>query len=308
MDFGLLAKNWPYKVAAIVLSVLLWLSVSADKERTDQQVATTLDFQVTDSAWSLLEAPTQVFTTFQGRSGDILALLNQPQIRKVIATVDDSVMNIALSPSDVLFNRSLAVRATSVTPNQVTVRFERRSEKMVSVRAVTDAEASDGFAIRAYEVSPESVLVQGPASYLRTISELSTRQLEVGSVDHQIDRQLVVALPPGSRGLRVTPTSVLVSVHVDSLRTRRFQVPVVAGGVYAGSSVIDPPSVAVDVTGPARLIDALSPSDVLVTLEIAEPVLTVRSQQLQVRLPADVEANATLLTPRVTVSPGASSS
>jgi len=308
MDFGRIAENWPYKIAAIVLSVLLWLSVSADKERTDQQVETALEFLVTDSAWSIVDAPTQVFTTFQGRGGDILALFNQPQIRKVIDVVDDTLMNIPLSPSDVFYNRSLNVRATAVTPSEVSVRFERRSGKTVSVRAVSDARASPGFVIRGHEVKPESVWVHGPESFVRSISELSTDQLEVGSVDQQVDRQLAIIIPPGLDGLEVTPASVLVSVRVDSLRTRRFRVAIVPTGAYAAATIISPPSVEVDVTGAASLIDALSPSDLRVTLEISRPVTGARTEEINVELPAGVPATTTIIPPRVTIAPAASSS
>lgn len=303
MDFGRLAENWPYKVAAIVLSVLLWLSVSADEERTDQEVATVLELQVMDSAWSIVDAPSEVSTTFQGRGGDILALFNQPRIRKVIEVVDDSVMNISLSASDVLYNRSLAVRATAVTPSEVVVRFEHRSGKMVSVRAVSDAHASPGFVISGHEVNPESVWVQGPDSYVRSISELPTDRLEAGAIDGPVDQQLSVVLPPGLSGVQITPSSVLVSVRVDSLRTRRFQIAIVPTGAHAAGTIIDPPSVAVDVTGAAALVDALSPSDVRVTLSIEQPVTQLRTEALEVELPDGVSANTEIFPPRVTVSP-----
>ncbi|MCG8468402.1 MAG: CdaR family protein [Gemmatimonadetes bacterium] len=306
MDLGAaLTENWPYKVAAIVLSVLLWLSVSADQERADQSIATELVLQVVDSTWSVAEAPAQVFTTFQGRSGDILALLNRPTLRKVIETVEDSVMNISLRPNEVLYDRTLSVRATSVSPDEITVRFERRSGKNVPVRARSDARAADGFMIRGHAVEPESVWIHGPESYVSSIRELDTEPLETGTIDRQVDQQLAVVLPPGMSGVEVTPPSVLVSVHIDPLRTRRFQVVIVPTGNGAAATILDPPSVAVEVTGAAAVVDALAPTDVRVTVDIPETVTQTMSMALDYELPDGVTATATLDPPRVSVAPEA---
>ncbi|MXW55901.1 MAG: hypothetical protein F4Z59_04225, partial [Gemmatimonadales bacterium] len=104
MDFkSAFTKNWPYKVAAIVLSVLLWLSVSADAEIAEQPVSTLLEIQVSDSAWSLREVrPAEITTTFRGRRNQMFAArFERPVIRKVLDQVEDTVVQVPLSASEV---------------------------------------------------------------------------------------------------------------------------------------------------------------------------------------------------------------
>ena len=63
-------SNWGYKLAAFLVVSLLWVSLSAD-ERQSQPVRTLVTVEVLDSAWVLVNAPTEVSTTFQGRNRDL---------------------------------------------------------------------------------------------------------------------------------------------------------------------------------------------------------------------------------------------
>lgn len=309
MDVGqMFTENWPYKVAAIILSVLLWLSVSAGGERREQTVPTRLELQINDSTWSLREAPSQVMTTFRGSGGGLFApLFEQPTIRKVIDHVTDPVMQIPLSPSDVIYDRSLGVEPTAVEPTSVIIHLEERFGKWVAVSGRTDARAAPGTMVVEIQVAPDSAWLQGPASFVNSITGVTTELLEVGTISQSVSRQLAVALPPDLTGLEITPSTVLGSVHVDSVRTRRFQRTVTAIGPFAAGVQIDPPTVTVEVTGAAATIDALDARDLRVIVELDASLDEGGSRRVRVDLPADVTATIGIEPERVLVTPASRS-
>ena len=120
MDFkSAFTKNWPYKLAAIVLSVLLWLSVSAEAEIAEQPVSTLLEIQVSDSAWSLREVrPAEITTTFRGRRNQMFAArFERPVIRKVLDQIEDTVVQVRSRP-----------RRSSTTVNSDSIPWESLRE------------------------------------------------------------------------------------------------------------------------------------------------------------------------------------
>ena len=127
-------SNWGYKLAALVIVSLLWLSLSAD-ERQSQPVRTRVTVEVLDSAWVLVNAPEEVSTTFQGRNRDLLGLLvNEPEIPVVIDSVTEATMRVELDEARVRYDRELDVRPTSIVPRALTLQFEQRAERRVPVR------------------------------------------------------------------------------------------------------------------------------------------------------------------------------
>lgn len=297
MDFkSAFTKNWPYKVAAVVLSVLLWLSVSADAEVAEQPVSTLLEIQVSDSAWSLREVrPAEITTTFRGGRNQVFAALSaEPVIRKVIDQVEDTVVQVPLSTSEVIYNRQLGVAPVGVSPSVVTVYLEERVGKRVAVAGRTDATAAPGVLVVGMQVAPDSVWLQGPASFVNEISEVTTATLQVGAVSTRVTRQLEIALPPDLAGLSVEPATVIATVEVDSLRTRLFTSEVITTGPRALMAAVDPPTVTVVVTGPAGIVDGLDPADVRVTVEIPNSFEASGSYPVQAALPDDVAGTVTI--------------
>ena len=299
-----LTANWPYKVAAVVLAILLWMRVSAGQASVEQAVPTRLEVEVSDTTWTLLDVPPEVTTTFQGQGGDMFSFFfEQPRILKRVESVDDSTLTLPLSVSDVLYNRSLNVNPTSVDPDEVTIRLERRASKRVPVRVESDARATPGYFLGDVRLTPDSVTLRGPASLVSSVSEVSTEPLEVGEVSDRVSRQLVVRVPEGLRGVEVDPRSVLASVEVDSLRTRVFRVPLQITGTYAAQASVSQGTVEVSVRGGAGAIESLIPGDVMAHVEIAEPVTRERTQRVLVELPGDMAADAEAAPPLVRVSP-----
>ena len=287
---SLLMEKWPYKIAAIVLSVLVWLNVTANRETQGQAITTRLEVEVRDTAWAIAQAPTEVTTMFQGRSGDIVALLNAPVLRATIDSPQDSVVELSLSVDDVEYDRSLSVLATSVSPPRVFVHLEPRLVRKVPVLAMTDATAGAGLAIHGTRALPDSVTVSGPASAVEAIVAVATERLELGEIRQGVSRTVGLQRPDAPPSLRIEPQQVSLTVEVDSVIVRRFQLTVQAAGATAGAVSFEPQVVVVVVTGAAGTVSTLTPTDLAATVSLDRPFATPERRPVRVALPPGLRA------------------
>ncbi|MEE9208199.1 MAG: CdaR family protein [Gemmatimonadota bacterium] len=224
----LITDHWGYKLAALFLVTILWINVTAD-ERQPTAIRTLLEIEVLDSAWVLVSGPPVVRTTFQGPNREMMMLLaDPPVIRQVIDSVTSPNLRLALSGSQVVYDRSLSVRPLSVEPATVDLEFEPRGSRMVPVLPLVEATAAMGFTVvRPFRSEPDSVLIRGAESAIESIRSLATRRILLTDLEHTVVRDLPLALPSSlSSPLEVEPPSVLVTAVVDSLVERRVTVPI----------------------------------------------------------------------------------
>lgn len=252
-------ENLGFKLAALVVVAMLWVSVTAD-ERQAQPVPTDLSVDVRDSAWVLVEAPREVHTTFQGPNRGFLGLLTEkPVMRLVVDSVTDELMQVPLPVDQVEYDRELSVAPSYVTPSTVDLRFERRRSARVAVVADVDPVPAAGYTVvQPIRVEPESVTVRGPASWVESQSRLATRAVRLEGLTNTVLRDIPIDLPTGVPGVEADPSSVLVTINLDSLVVRELRVPVRMTGEAAGSARIDPDSATVSLRGVAAAVDSLT--------------------------------------------------
>jgi YbbR domain-containing protein len=305
MDWrGMLIENWPYKLAALVLAILLWFNVAAER-RQEHPVPTRLEVQVRDPNWVITEMPDRVRTTFQGRGGDIFSLpMNPPVIRRVIDSVTGPIMTLDLSPAMVSYDRDLKIDPVAVHPSQVDVHLERRTSRKVAVAPRLVLSAASGFAVvRPIRLQPDSVTVHGPRSALASIDSLLTERVVMEDLGQSVTEELRLEPPGGIPGLRVEPATVLATVEVDSLVEASLTVPLRATGPGASGSSLARDSVAVVVRGPKEVVRGLDRSQVQAFVVVDSVAAGAVSVPVQVTLPKGVQATGTPSPAAVTVTP-----
>lgn len=305
MDWkGALVDNWPYKVAALALAVLLWFNVSANQDRMEQSVTTRLEFDVQDREWVALEAPREVRTVFRGRLGDLLGLPGDAVIRHTIEGVTDSVMTVVLDPSMVDYDRRLDVQPLSVRPSRVEIRFQRIVEKAVPVTVDISARPAEGFTlVGAPIVQPETVTVRGARDEVDAVSHVETEPVSLEGLERSATRQLPVLIPSDLESLSVEPEQVLATLRVDSLVERRLRVRLRAVGTAAAGVALSPDGVEVILRGPGAVVGDLEVRDL--TASVRVDAVPDGEQRLPVRvsLPEGVPVTAEASPAAVTVTP-----
>ena len=252
-----LLDNVGFKMSALVIVALLWVSVTAD-ERQAQPVSTQVFYEVTDSSWVLVGGPSEVSTTFQGRNRELLGLLmEEPVITVQIDSVEGPEMRVPLPLDQVAYNRDLRVAPSFITPEELDLRFERRVTARIAVEPDVLAMPAAGFTVLApVSVEPDSVTVRGPASWIEDLTRIAKRRVELQALSNTVIRDVSLRIPANVQGVEIEPPSVLVTVNLDSLVVRRQRVAVVLRGAAASRVSVEPDSVTVVIRGASTIVAA----------------------------------------------------
>lgn len=316
-------ENWPYKVAALVLAVLLWFNVSADQERPDQPVPTRLEFQVQDSAWMPVQwispaesewrngLPTEVRTVFSGARGGFFGFIgDRPVLPVTIEDVTGPEMRIRLEPGMVRYDPDTNLNPIGVRPDELTLRFERVVEKRVPVTVDIRASAAPGYTIvGGPSLERDSVRVRGASSDVESLTHVQTESISLEGLRETVTRQLPLRAPSGLSTIRVSPPQVLATFTVDSLVQRRFTVRVSPREGSTDLVRFTPPDVSVSVRGARSVLQGLAGNEIRAFVELPRGAGGRPRIPGEVRLPVDVRlpeglsATATAEPPTVTVVP-----
>jgi len=285
-----LLENWPYKIAALVLALLLWLNVTAE-ERQEFPVPTELQVEVRDPGWVLLRTvPEQVRTVFQGRRGPVMPRM--PVIRQVVDSVTGPRMELSLEPRMVRgYDRELDLRPIGIRPQTVELQLERRVSRRVPVEPRLRLSAAPGFAvIRPVLLQPDSVTLRGAETEVASVERVATEQAVLEELRTTVTRELQVAPPEGLRSVDWDPEAVLATVEVDSLVERSVERPVQLRGAAAGMVALGRESVNVRLRGPATVVRRVSPARVRVYVTVD----TVPSATIRVPVQVEIGTGAPL--------------
>lgn len=305
MDWhGVVTRNWPYKLAALFLAVLLWLNVTA--ETTDDfPLSTDVRVEARDSAWVVVSVePSQVQTIFRGQRPTFMPS-ERPVIRQVIDSVTASTMRLELSARSVRgYAPELNLTPVSVQPGAVEVSLERRATRRVAVRPELELAAAEGYTVvRPVLLQPDSVTVSGPRSRVDELTAFGTRSVQLEDLRTTVSRQLQLRPPPGSEDLSWEPAQIMATVQVDSLVQREVVRPVVVRGAAAGRVRVSPDTVRIRLRGASRLVRALEPGRVVASVRVEEVPGGEAAADVDVQLPAGIRVTAEARPPRVVVRP-----
>lgn len=305
MDWhGFVTRNWPYKLAAFFLAVLLWLNVTA--ETTDDfPLSTGVQVEARDSSWVVVSVePSQVQTIFRGQRPTFMPS-ERPVIRQVIDSVAAPRMRLELSARSVRgYAPELNLTPVSVQPGAVEVRLERRASRRVPVRPELELAAAEGYTVvRPVLLQPDSVTVTGPRTRVEELTAFATRPVQLEDLRTTVSRQLRLRPPAGSEELTWEPAQIMATVQVDSLVRREVVRPVEVRGAAAGRVRVSPDTVRVRLRGASRLVRALEPDRLGVSVQVEEVPDGEASADVEVRVPSGIRVTAEARPPRVVVRP-----
>ncbi len=266
----ILFDNLGFKMSALIIVALLWVSVTAD-ERQAQPVSTQVIYEVSDSSWVLVSGPSEVSTTFQGRNRELLGLLmEEPVIVLQIDSVEGPDMRVPLELDQVAYNRDLRVAPSFITPEQLDLQFERRITARIAVEPDIEAMPAAGFTVLTpVLVEPDSVTVRGPASWIESLTRIATRRVELEALSNTVIRDVGLRIPANIQGVDIEPPSVLVTVNLDSLVVRQKRIPVQLQGAAASQVSVEPDSVTVVIRGASSIVAAALASHDVMMLDVS---------------------------------------
>lgn len=265
----LITENWKLKVLAFALAVLLWVVVTADQPTTGW-FPVPLEIVVTDPNYQLRsdDLPAEVEVRFAGPGRDLLDIaLRRPTLRLAINDVEDEVEARALEPRMVQLPGQMAVNALDVRPAAVQLQFTRVETKTVPIRATISSELGDDYAIvDTLEANPGTVRLTGPVGQLQSITSVATEAFTLTPEDSVVN-ELVAIDTTELAGIQLSAREIAITGRIDRVVERSLVgVPVDVG---PGIGIL-PRAVDVTLTGPASVVEEISPEFFRVVISIAE--------------------------------------
>jgi YbbR domain-containing protein len=275
-----LKRNWLYLLTATLLSVFLWVAVSADRLDDGTYPA---DLFIVNSDRRYVETQREpdtdeVMVDFTGTRRGLADLrARRPQILYPIDTIESELLEIRLTTDRVTGRAGDAlqnVRALRIRPERLLLHFERRGENVVPVVPNTErVSPADGYVMSdSVRAEPAVVAVYGPESAVNEIESVTTAPVP-GSRLRESKSVEVPLVPPDPSGLvELSASSVDVTISVEPLAERVFPgIPLAASARDVEGWRIEPSLVDVTLTGPRSAVEAVRPEALSPHVEVGGP-------------------------------------
>lgn len=287
----LLSRNWPIKLAAVLLALMLYVAVQAQQPIT-QTFKMKLDVDVPRGR-SLLQKPPTIQVQVSGKGAELLRLRTFPSaITKTVPdTLSSSSWLIQLENGDVPVPKGVDVTVLAITPREVTVSLDSVTRKDVRVVPLVNVVPESGFIMRGgLSISPSIARLVGPDQNLATIESVTTIPMEITNVTGAFSRP--IPLDTSALGfVRIAPKHVTISGDVQALLRRTFAgITVESGAGQLVGVALDPARVSISVEGPADRVDRLTRDSMRVVAVLTRDGTHAR---LRVLSPTGVDAHAT---------------
>ncbi len=288
---SLALANWPIKLTALVLAVVLWAVVTAE-ETTTQLVDVELVVQPPEGR-TLIGEPPAVQARYRGTQRELLKLLpGPPVIRKDVPATTGTTLAIQLSPDDLQGVEDAEVVALEVLPGSIMVVLDDILRKPVPVLSRVEFRPDSGYEVfGTARISPNEVTVQGPEALVTPITNASTRVMLRTGLTGPVD--YTVPIDTSGYGLvTVTPQFVRVIADIGAVSTQVLMGVAVSIEGTEGPWQSATSAVSVTVRGPAARVRRFTRDSVRV---VARPSGTSDEElvPLEVVPPAGVTGTAT---------------
>jgi YbbR domain-containing protein len=206
-----IVRHWPLKLAALALSVILWVVVALEEPATHLEDIR-LDLSLAPTA-ALAQALPPVQALIAGPRGEFLKLSASPLVLRaaIPESAEGTHHHLVISPGDVELPRNVKVTVQEILPREIDVVLDRRAERTVPVAVRAIVEPLPGYALDGpVTVAPTMVRVTGARSLLAALDSIATQLLELRNVGGAFERTVPLDTT-GHAVLRVVPPAVTLS-------------------------------------------------------------------------------------------------
>lgn len=207
-----LSQRLAYKLAALLVSFVLWLTLRADSPM-DGDVPVRLELAL-DTSLTLLGPPPQITAYVVGNNRALNRLtFDPPIVRRVFGADTPDSVEVELTNEDVLMPPGVNATVRSVQPRRLMLRFAPSLTRRVPVISSLRLRTATGVRIAgAATFMPDSVTVTGSRRVVLSISGVPT--VDTTIVLRGADAVLV-PLDTGAVAVGVSPAFVRLQVPVE---------------------------------------------------------------------------------------------
>ena len=264
-------RNLALKFLAIGLAVLLWFTVSGEPTIVERGLRIPLEFQNIPAGFEIVgDTPDTVDVRVRGSS----AILSRLEPGEVVAVLDLRTARPGSRLFDLVTEQVRApfgVDVAQVAPATIALDLEPSGRRTVPVVPAVEGEPAPGYVVGEVSSDPATVLVVGPESRLRQLTEAMTEPVAVAGATAPVRAEVTVGVPDLALRLSV-PRRAVVTVDVvpaPAERTLR-EVPVHVRNVSAQLTArVVPPVVTVRVRGSRPQVQSLRSDSVDAFIDLA---------------------------------------
>lgn len=267
----LFTRNWPIKLAALFLALLLYVAVAA-QQPISQAFTLRLRVQVPPGR-ALLSQPPGVSVQVAGRGGELLKLRAFPRFIGIAVpdTFSGTDFHLTLGPTDIAIPKGVDVTVTDISPRDLTFTLDSVARKDVRIVPRVTVVADSGFTLRTgLSISPSVARIVGSDRALAGIESVTTVPVQISNVTGSFTRTVAIdTMPLGI--VRVGPKTIEVSGDIGPVIRRVFgsiAVETGAGGAPAGFT-LNPAHVSVEVRGAEERLATLTRDSVKVIARLS---------------------------------------
>ncbi|MFI5294585.1 MAG: YbbR-like domain-containing protein [Thermodesulfovibrionales bacterium] len=187
----LLFENLGLKISAVLISVLLWLFVTS---RGQSEMSHEIPVEFKDVPVGLGIASTSAKMVN-------VAIRGQERVMKNIRPTDLRVFvdlskakkgewSFHISQDDVKLPYAMTV--LNIEPSTLRVKLDETMTKPVTVNPVITGTPGKGFYVKAVEVEPKSIVIQGLKAEVRKIGEIRTETMDISGIEETVTQELNV--------------------------------------------------------------------------------------------------------------------
>lgn len=265
----LLTRNWPIKLAALALALMLYVAVQLQQPVTDNfEIA--LNVALPPGRILLQKVP-KVWAQIAGEGSQVLKLrsLRGEITRQVPDTLSASTWVIRLDPSDVVLPKGAVVQVREIRPRDITLTLDSVAHKNVRIVPLVTVVPDSGQVLDGgISISPTVARLVGPDQNLASIDSVTTVATEIANVSGAFSRGVPIDTTPLGI-VRISPKQVTVTGEMGVLADRSFPgMPVETGAGAITNFIVTPARVAVAVRGPEERVRALTRDSLRVVAHI----------------------------------------
>ena len=264
-------RNLALKFLSISLAVLLWFTISGEPTIVERGLRIPLEFQnIPDGLEIVGDTPDTVDVRVRGSS----AILSRLEPGEVVAVLDLQTARRGSRLFDLVTEQVRApfgVAVAQVAPATIALDLEPSGSRAVPVVPAVEGEPAPGYVVGEVSSDPATVLVVGPESRLRQLTEAMTEPVTVAGATAPVRAEVTVGVPDLALRLSV-PRRAVVTVDVTPAPAERTlrEVPVHVRNVSAQlTAQVVPPVVTVRVRGSRPQVQSLRSDSVDAFIDLA---------------------------------------
>lgn len=218
-----MSKKLNIFIASIVFSIILWASISlSDSYYTNIEVKLTLTNFI-DGYTTGSNIPEKVKLRVRGQGWRLVSINVSPETEfRVSVSRDSGQQNISLY-NYLEANRWLLsdVDIINLSPDSLNFFVERIMTRKLPVASGLNLDFKPGYDLASDIIlQPDSVIVQGPLSYLRTKKEIRTENKSLGVLDSKINTEVTLEK---LTGFEYSTNLVDVTLDVQRIVDKQFE-------------------------------------------------------------------------------------